>query len=164
MALDSKPASSGTGDVVTITTAESYRTTIDAGGFALVSDEPGATGGDAGPNPYDYILASLGACTGMTLRMYAERKQWPLKSVTVRMRHGRAHAVDCEQCETPDSRLAQVQREIELAGDLDEAQRTRLLQIADMCPVHKSLTAGFRITSTLAGGANAAAGGPTPGA
>lgn len=162
MALDSTPTTAGSRDVVTTTTAESYRTTIDAGGFALVADEPGAAGSDAGPNPYDYILASLGACTGMTLRMYAERKKWPLESVTVRLRHGRAHVTDCEHCETPDSRLAQVQREIEMVGALDDAQRARLMQIADMCPVHKSLTAGFQITSTLVSPPGSAAADATP--
>jgi putative redox protein len=151
MALDSKTTAAGSRDVVTVTHADSYRTTIDAGGFELVADEPAGAGSDAGPNPYDYLLVSLGACTGMTLRMYAARKKWPLESVTVRMRHGRKHADDCEHCEEPGSNLAQVQREIELIGALDDAQRARLMQIADMCPVHRSLEAGFRITSTLVG-------------
>ena len=154
MALDSQPATAGSGDVVTTTTAESYRTTVDAGGFPLVSDEPAASG-PAGPDPYDYLLVALGACTGMTLRMYAARKKWPLESVTVRMRHGRKHTEDCEHCETAGSNLAQVQREIEIVGALDAAQRTRLMQIADMCPVHRSLEAGFRITSTLVEPGNA---------
>jgi putative redox protein len=149
MALPSKPTTAGSGDVVTTTTAKSYRTTIDAGGFPLVADEPDASASNGGPDPYDYLLVSLGACTGMTLRMYAARKKWPLESVTVRMRHGRKHAEDCEHCETPGSNLAQVQREIELVGALDAAQRKRLMEIADMCPVHRSLEAGFRITSTL---------------
>ena len=149
MALDAKPTAAESRDVVTTTSADSYRTTIDAGGFELIADEPAGAGNNAGPNPYDYLLASLGACTGMTLRMYAARKKWPLESVTVRMRHGRKHAVDCEHCEEPGSNLAQVQREIALAGPLDDAQRARLMQIADMCPVHRSLEAGFRITSTL---------------
>ena len=148
MALDSK-STADSRDVVTTTHADSYRTTVDAGGFELVADEPAGPGTDAGPNPYDYLLVSLGACTGMTLRMYAARKKWPLESVTVRLRHGRKHAVDCEHCEEPGSNLAQVQREIELVGALDAAQRARLMQIADMCPVHRSLEAGFRITSTL---------------
>ena len=149
MALDSQPTTAGSGDVVTTTTAESYRTTIDAGGFPLIADEPGPTASTGGPDPYDYLLVSLGACTGMTLRMYAARKKWPLESVTVRMRHGRKHADDCEHCEAPGANLAQVQREIELVGALDSAQRARLMEIADMCPVHRSLEAGFRITSTL---------------
>ncbi len=165
MALSAKPTAASSRDVVTTTIADSYRTTIDAGGFELISDEPAAVGSDAGPNPYDYLLASLGACTGMTLRMYANRKKWPLESVTVRMRHGRKHAEDCEHCETPGSNLAHVQREIEIVGELDAAQRARLMEIADMCPVHRSLEAGFRITSTLveAPGAPPAAG-PTAGA
>ena len=151
-------------DVVTITGAGSYRTDIEAGGFDLVADEPGADGAaGAGPNPYDYLLAALGACTGMTLRMYATRKQWPLESVTVTLRHGRAHAVDCEHCEEPGSNLAHVQREIALVGVLDETQRTRLMQIADMCPVHRSLAAGFHISSTLVAiGATGGEGTPAP--
>ena len=149
MALDSRPTKAGSRDVVTTTIADSYRTTIDAGGFELIADEPAAVGTDAGPNPYDFLLASLGACTGMTLRMYANRKKWPLESVTVRLRHGRKHAEDCEHCETPGSNLAEVQREVEIVGPLDAEQRARLMQIADMCPVHRSLEAGFRITSTL---------------
>ena len=143
-------AASGTkGDVVTTTSADAYRTVIEAGGFELVADEPSPASGEAaGPNPYDYLLAALGACTGMTLRMYAARKKWPLESVTVRLRHGRAHAADCENCEAPGSRVARVEREIEMAGALDESQRSRLLQIADMCPVHRSMEAGFRVETT----------------
>ena len=158
MAPDPKPTTAGSGDVVTTTTASSYRTTIDADGFSLIADEPAATGSDAGPNPYDYLLASLGACTGMTLRMYAARKKWPLESVTVRMRHGRKHAEDCEHCEAPGSNIAHVQREIEIVGALDDAQRARLMEIADMCPVHRSLEGGFRISSTLVGNAGAGPG------
>lgn len=142
-------SAAATRDVVTTTTGDSFRTAIDASGFSLIADEPSA-GSDAGagPNPYDYLLAALGACTGMTMRMYAARKQWPLDSVVVRLRHGRKHAADCEQCETPGSNLARVEREIEITGALDEAQRARLLQIANMCPVHRSLEAGFQVVTT----------------
>lgn len=152
MASPTSATPAGNRGVVTTTTAASYETAIMASGFPLTADEPAGEGGTgAGPTPYDYLLAALGACTGMTLRMYATRKQWPLESVTVTLRHGRAHAVDCEHCEEAGSNLAQVQREIAIVGALDETQRARLMQIADMCPVHRSLAAGFRITSTLVG-------------
>lgn len=140
--------------VVVRTVHGGFRTEIEAGGHVLVADEPAALGGTgAGPTPYDYLLAGLGACTGMTLRMYADRKGWPLEEVVVRMRHGRTHEVDCENCTSPASRVERVDREIELVGPLDETQRARLLQIANQCPVHRTLATGFQVATTLAGSA-----------
>lgn len=133
-------------EVVTRTAADGYRTEVTAGGHTLTADEPAELGGSgAGPTPYDLLLAALGACTGMTLRMYAARKEWPLEAVTVRLTEGRDYAADCEHCEQPTAKLTVLDREITLTGPLDEAQRARLAQIAELCPVHKSLAGAFRV-------------------
>ncbi|MGH7457538.1 MAG: bifunctional alpha/beta hydrolase/OsmC family protein [Longimicrobiaceae bacterium] len=134
-------------DVVTRTGKTKYRTEIRAGRHGAVADEPEAVGGeDAGPTPYDYLLAGLGACTGITLRMYADRKGWPLEEVTVRLRHEKVHALDEPKAEEgEDARMDKVQRKVVLAGDLDREQRERLLEIADKCPVHRTLSAGVDI-------------------
>ncbi|HEY7408736.1 MAG TPA: OsmC family protein [Gemmatimonadaceae bacterium] len=130
--------------------ASGYRVEIEAGPHALVSDEPNEAGGtDAGPTPYDLILASLGACTAMTLRMYADRKQWPLEGVVVRLHHGRSHAADEIQCENRPVRLDQIERTLELSGPLTDEQRVKLAEIAERCPVHRTLDAGVRITTRL---------------
>lgn len=97
-------------------------------------------GADAGPTPYDLLLSALGTCTSMTLRMYADRKGIPLTRTTVRLRHDRVHARDCERCETEVGLISRITREISLEGDLDDAQRARLLEIADKCPVHRTLS------------------------
>ncbi|MET0399159.1 MAG: OsmC family protein [Longimicrobiaceae bacterium] len=149
-------------EIVTRTSGDGYRTDIDAGGFRLTADEPAAVGGTgAGPTPYDLLLAALGACTGMTLRMYAARKGWPLEEVTVSLREGRDHAADCLHCEQPDARLTQLDREITVRGALDDAQRDRLLHIAEQCPVHKSLAGAFHVRTSLRP-ADPAAGEPPP--
>jgi putative redox protein len=106
-----------------------------------LADEPVDVGGlDSGPGPYDLVLAGLGACTAMTLRLYAERKALPLERVTVELRHGRIHAADCEDCETKEGMIDRIERAITLRGALDTEQRRRLLEIADKCPVHRTLT------------------------
>jgi putative redox protein len=126
-----------------------YAQTIAAGPHVLRADEPRSVGGDdSGPTPYGLLLASLGACTSMTLRMYAERKQLPLERVTVRMRHEKIHARDCETCETERGQVDRIEREILLEGDLDAASRARLLEIADRCPVHRTLHGEVRIETT----------------
>src|SRR5258708_19028800 len=103
------------------------------GRHRLIADEPRSVGGDdAGPNPYELLLMSLGACTSMTLRLFARRKQWPLDRVVVRLRHARIHAEDCASCETKTGLIDRIEREIELQGALDAAQRARLMEIADM--------------------------------
>lgn len=126
-----------------------YGQQIRVGRHLLNADEPAPVGHDTGPAPYDLLLASLGACTSMTLRMYAARKQWPLEGVTVSLRHGRIHAEDCAHCATQSGRLDHVERVIQLTGDLDTEQRRRLLDIADRCPVHRTLHSEVDIHTTL---------------
>jgi putative redox protein len=136
---------------VTVTEAGTgaYTQQITAGHHTLVADEPQPTGDDAGPNPYDLLLAALGACTSMTVRMYANRKGWPLERVRVTLRHSRIHAEDCSDCETTSGWVDQIDRDVELTGDLDDTQRQRLLQIAEHCPVHKTLTSEVHVTTSL---------------
>jgi putative redox protein len=138
------------GAVTTTLGPSGYRVEIEASGHTLVSDEPLEVGGtNTGATPYDLVLAALGACTAMTLRMYADRKQWPLESVVVRLHHGRSHAADQEQCEDRPVRLDHIERTLELSGPLTDEQRVRLAEIAERCPVHRTLDAGVRITTRL---------------
>jgi len=124
---------------------------IQAGRHDLRSDEPTSAGGtDTGPDPYDLLLAALGACTSMTLRVYAARKNWPLEKVVVRLGHGRIHAQDCTDCETKEGSIDRFEREIEVHGALSPEQRQRLLEIAEMCPVHRTLMGAKKIASRLA--------------
>jgi len=117
---------------------------------SLVADEPVSAGGtDQGPSPFDLLVAALGACTAMTLRMYADRKGWPLDAATVRLKHGKIHAADCQACETREGMLDRIEREIEIEGPLDADQKQRLLQIADRCPVHRTLTSEVQIKTRL---------------
>jgi putative redox protein len=124
---------------------------VEAGRHRLVGDEPIDAGGeDLGPTPYDFLLAALGTCTSMTLTLYARRKGWPLTGVEVRLVHDRIYAEDCASCETKTGKIDRIDREIVLQGPLDEEQRRRLLEIADKCPVHKTLTSEIHIQSRLA--------------
>ena len=138
------------GVVIVRGAADGFVQEIVAGSHHLRSDEPASAGGtDTGPTPYDLLLAALGACTSMTMAMYARRKKWPLERVTVRLRHSRVHAEDCASCETQDSRLTVIDREIAVEGSLDEDQRARLLAIANRCPVHLTLSGRIDIRTTL---------------
>ncbi len=117
----------------------------------MLADEPIAAGGqDSGPGPYDFVLAGLGACTSMTMRMYADRKSLPLDRVTVTLKHSKIHAKDCEECETREGMLDQIDRVIAIEGALDADQRKRLMEIADKCPVHRTLTSEIRIVTKAA--------------
>jgi len=139
------------GTVIVTGDASGLAQEITVGRHRLSADEPLAAGGtDAGPNPYDLLLCALGSCTSMTLALYARRKQWPLRAVTVRLRHSRIHAADCETCETREGQLDHIEREVELVGDLDEGQRARLLEIANRCPVHRTLKSEIDIQTRLA--------------
>ena len=128
-----------------------FRTEMLANGFPLIADEPVAVGGtNAGPTPYDYLVAGLGACTAMTLRMYADHKGWPLEAVEVRLNHEKIHAKDCEDCEQKTGKIDQIERELILSGPLDEAQRQRIKEIANRCPVHQTLEGEVKILTKLA--------------
>jgi uncharacterized OsmC-like protein len=121
-----------------------------AGHHWLTVDEPVSFGGgDAGPNPYELLLTGLGACTSMTLRIYAAREGLPLEGVKVHLRHSRIHAVDCASCQTQEGRITRIEREIELDGPLDAAQRQLLLAVADRCPVHRTLVSEIDIQTSL---------------
>jgi putative redox protein len=112
----------------------------------MLADEPVSAGGeDTGPGPYDFLLAGLGACTSMTMRLYADRKALPLDRVTVTLKHSKIHALDCAECETKEGLLDQIDRVIAMDGTLDAEQRKKLLEIADKCPVHRTLHSEIRI-------------------
>lgn len=123
-----------------------FRTELEIADHTLVADEPADVGGSGdGPTPYEYLLAALGSCTAMTVRMYASRKQWPLERVVVRLRNTPAHIKDCLDCETSAVGPRRLDRMIELTGDLSDDQRARLLAIADRCPVKQTLERGIQI-------------------
>ena len=135
--------------VVRETRHGTFEQDITAGRHHFLADEPVAAGGlDSGPGPYDFLLAALGACTSMTLRLYADRKQLPLKRTQVRLRHSRIYAADCAECETKEGMLDRIERIISLEGELDAEARKRLLEIADKCPVHRTLTSEIDIRTT----------------
>jgi putative redox protein len=137
--------------VVRETRAGKFQQTVAIGSHHLIADEPIAAGGDdTGPGPYDFLLAGLGACTSMTMRLYADRKALPLDRVTVTLRHSKIHAEDCAECETKAGQIDQMERVIAMDGALDEAQRAKLMEIADKCPVHRTLTSEIRIVTRRA--------------
>jgi putative redox protein len=130
--------------------ASGFTQQILAGPHALTADEPTDAGGtDSGPSPYDLLLAALGACTSMTVGMYARRKVWPLQSVTVRLRHSRIHAADCATCETKEGMLDRIERDVEFSGGLTTEQRAKLLEISNKCPVHRTLSSEIDIQTRL---------------
>jgi len=126
--------------------ARTFQQQITAGRHRFIADEPVSVGGgDAGPDPYDYLLASLGVCTSMTVGYYARRNRWPLEQITVSLSHARIHARDCEECETKEGMVDRIDVEIELSGSLSELQRAKLMEIAAKCPVHRTLTSEINI-------------------
>ena len=136
--------------VVVTGSAVGFLQEIRLGSHQLQADEPTAVGGtDRGPDPYSLLLASLGSCTSMTIAMYARRKNIPLESVTVRLKHSKVHADDCAHCETRTGRIDRIERTLELTGTLTEEQRASMLAIADKCPVHRTLVSEIDIVTTL---------------
>lgn len=127
-----------------------YDQIISIGPHVLQADEPSDYGGnDVGPNPYELLLAALGACTNMTVRMYAERKQWPLEGVQVSLSYARVHAEDCADCETKVGMVDRIEVGISFTGDLSEEQQRKLLEIASKCPVHRTLVSRVQIDTRL---------------
>ena len=125
-----------------------FRADISARKHVLIADEPlAARGTDEGPTPYELLLAALGACTAMTLRMYADRKKWPLEDVRVLLRSSRSHERDCENCEREEVGIHRVERKLELSGPLTDEQRQRLNEIADRCPVKQTMQRAIRVES-----------------
>ena len=153
MTAPPKPDTSGEPDsdkdagwIVARAGASGFRTELEIGGFELLSDEPTSVGGGgAGPTPYELLLAALGSCTAMTLRMYATRKQWPLASVVVRLRNTPKHITDCLESATSSVGPRHLDRVVELYGELTPEQHSRLMEIADRCPVKQTLTRGIQI-------------------
>lgn len=139
------------GRVVVTGAASGFVQEVVIGRHRLIGDEPVSAGGtDTGPTPYDLLLAALGTCKSMTLGVYARRKGWPLESVTVRLSHSRIYATDCAECETKEGRIDRIDAVIEVTGPLTQEQRARLLEIADRCPVHRTLKSEIDIRTRLA--------------
>lgn len=137
--------------VVVKTSGTLYRTEITSGKHTIIADEPvNLGGGDLGPNPYDLLLSAVGACVGITLRMYAERKKWDLKEVQVHLSHERIHARDCTDCKSEEGYVHIIKKELNLIGDLSEKQLERLKQISDRCPVQKTLMNEVKFQTSLA--------------
>jgi putative redox protein len=128
--------------------AAGFAQKVEIGPHNLKGDEPVASGGtDTGPTPYDYLLAALGTCTSMTISLYARSKGWPLENVTVSLHHSKIHATDCAECETKVGKIDRIEREIHLTGNLTAEQRAKLMEIADRCPVHQTLTSEINVKS-----------------
>jgi len=148
--IDPAPGPASGGQVRARIGAQGFTTDIIAGGHRLIADEPVVVGGaEMGPTPYDYLLAALGACTAMTLRMYADRKKWALSAVAVDLKHQKIHAEDCRECDTAKGYVDRIERELKLVGELSADQQKRLLAIADRCPVHRTLGSEINIVSRL---------------
>jgi uncharacterized OsmC-like protein len=137
-------------NVVVTSGLSGYVQNISIGPHRIQADELDDSGShDDGPNPYELLLAALGACSGMTVRMYAERKQWPLQSVQIRLVYSRIHAEDCTQCDTNKGMLDRIEMDISFTGDLSNDQRHRLAEIANYCPVHRTLVSEIQIQTRL---------------
>lgn len=129
---------------------ENYKTVMTAGDHELIADEPeNAGGGDTGPGPYDYLLMALGSCSVITMKMYADRKEWPVEDIYIEMRHSKVHAEDCVDCDDPAAKIDKVEKDIIVKGELTEEQLDRLLEISKKCPVHKTLLSDIEIQSSV---------------
>jgi len=134
------------GHVIVHGTAAGFAQKIEVGSHRLDADEPVSFGGtDSGPSPYDLLLAALGSCTSMTIGLYARKRGWPLENITVSLRHSKIHAADCDNCETKEGKIDRIERDIQLTGSLTDEQRAKLMEIADKCPVHQTLTSEINI-------------------
>jgi uncharacterized OsmC-like protein/alpha-beta hydrolase superfamily lysophospholipase len=152
VAATEKTLTAAPGTVVVAETGKGkFANAVSVGGrHALLADEPTESGGtDIGPSPYDYVLAGLGACKAMTMRLYAERKGIAMKRARVTLKHDKIHAEDCAECETKEGTIDAIDVEIVIEGDMDEATRKRIAEIAERCPVHRTLTSEIRIESRL---------------
>ena len=133
-------------DVIVRGTAAGFLQNVESGRHRFTVDEPLAVGGtDTAATPYDLILAALGSCTSMTVGLYARKKRIPLEDITVSLWHSKIHAADCDECETREGRIDRIEVAIELTGEMSDEQRARLLQIAQMCPVHRTLTSEINV-------------------
>lgn len=129
---------------------ENYKTVLNAGRHKIIGDEPKRAGGkNLGPDPYDFLLMSLGTCTVITLRMYAERKEWPVEDIYMELRHFRDHADDCVDCEDPKAKIDKIEKEIIVKGNLSDKQIDRLLEISKKCPVYRTLKGDIEIISII---------------
>lgn len=129
---------------------QNYKTVMTAGKHELIADEPETAGGsDQGPGPYDYLLMALGSCSVITMKMYADRKEWPVDDIFIELRHSKIHAEDCKDCDNPNAKIDRIEKEIIVKGDLSEEQLNRLLEISKKCPVHKTLLSDIEIHSTV---------------
>lgn len=136
---------------VRVTSGSGLQQRVDTGTHTFIADEPENAGGnDAGPDPYALLLSALGACTSMTLLMYARRKDWPLQRVDVELSHAKVHADDCHECEGRQGRVDRIERNIRIEGPLSDEQVRRLAEIAQRCPVHQTLTAGSVVVDQIA--------------
>lgn len=132
--------------VIVLGTAGGFAQEIEIGSHELFADEPISYGGtDTGPSPYDLLLAALGSCISMTIGLYARKRRWPLENITVSLRHSKIHAADCDHCETKEGKIDRIERDIHLAGSLSDEQRAKLMEMADKCPVHQTLTSEINI-------------------
>ncbi len=147
---ETAPLRGNTDEVVARTFIDGFRTDVIAGAHALVADEPLDVGGtNLGPSPYELLSAALASCTSMTLKMYAARKNLDLSAVTVSVRHGKIHAEDCSDCESKGGKIDEFQRELTIDGNLDATERARLVEIADKCPVHRTLHSEIKVRTRL---------------
>jgi putative redox protein len=146
-----QPSSEASPQVVVHGTGSGLAQTIRVRKHNLSADEPASSGGtDTGPTPYDLLLSALGACTSMTIGLYARRKGWAVAGIEVRLRHSKIYAADCAECETRDGHIDRIERDIVLTGDLSDEQRKKLFEIAEKCPVHRTLKAEIDIRTRVA--------------